>query len=47
MEARRPTLLISNIVPRHEADPLYDAFSAILWDSLTRASTPHWRVVRE
>lgn len=47
MSARRPTLLISNIVPRHEADPLYEAFSAMLWDSLTRASTPHWNVIRE
>lgn len=47
MSARRPTLLISNIVPRHEADPLYDAFSSMLWESLTRASTPHWSVMRE
>lgn len=47
MSARRPTLLISNIVPRHEADPLYEAFSSMLWDSLTRASTPHWNVMRE
>ncbi len=47
MAPRRPTLLISNVLPERPGNPLYNAFVATLWGSLLAAVSPGWNVVRE
>lgn len=47
MTVRRPTLLISNVLPKRPGDAAYDAYVDRLWASLEAAASPHFRVVRE
>lgn len=47
MTARRPTLMISNILPRRPGDAAYDLYVDRLWASLEAAAAPHWQLRRE
>lgn len=47
MTRRRPTLLISNILPERPGKPAYNAFVGSMWDSLLHAAKGRWDVVRE
>jgi len=47
MSSRRPTLLISNVLPERPGEALYNAHVDRMWASLVAAASPRWRIVRE